>query len=107
MGVEPNGRRARRGDWPRTETIRPALALRPYSSHMVWGHRCVRQSTAWVQAYLRIARAPLRLHIEYSGVLLENHIRISPHEEVTSGFSRHALGQVPVTNLTMDQLIYW
>ena len=52
-------------------------------------------------------RAPLRLHIEYSGVLLENHIRISPHEEVTSGFSRHALGQVPVTNLTMDQLIYW
>ena len=23
-----------------------------------------------------------------------------------SGFSRHAVGQVPVTNLTMDQLIY-
>ena len=33
-------------------------------------------------------------------------VRISPHEEVTSGFSRHAVGQVPVTNLTMDQLIY-
>ena len=56
MGVEPNGRRARRGDWPRTETIRPRPGFAAVQqSHGLGTSLCLTINCFVVQAYLRIA----------------------------------------------------
>src|SRR5262249_9332884 len=84
MGVEPNGRPTRRGGWSRTETICLALALRPYGDHMVWGLVVSDNSASWFKP---ICVSPL----------LENHIRISPHEEVLQDF--------PIMRSPLDRIL--
>jgi hypothetical protein len=80
--------------------VAAGLEQRPYAPLWLCGRIAVtwfgdivvsdNQLLSWFKPTCVSLRAPPTYTWNIQASLLENHIRISPHEEVTSGFSRHA-----------------